>query len=36
MLFSEVYGTYYNVIAAVLSEAVAGTLTRQRLNALVQ
>ena len=36
MLFSEVYGTYYNVIAAVLSEAVADTLTRQRLNALVQ
>ncbi len=36
MLFSEVYGSYYNVIAAVLAEAVEGTLTRERLNALVQ
>ena len=26
MLFHEIYGSYYNVIAAVLSEAVNGTL----------
>ena len=36
MLFSEVYGTYYNVIAAVLHEACAGTLTHERLYALVR
>ena len=36
MLFSEVYGTYYNVIAAVLGEAVAGTLTQERLYEIVQ
>jgi hypothetical protein len=31
MLFSEVYGSYFNVLAAVLREAVAGTLTGARL-----
>lgn len=36
MLFSEVYGTYYNVIATVLGEAVAGTLTQERLYEIVQ
>lgn len=36
MLFSEVYGTYYNVIADVLSEAVSGTLTQERLYEIVQ
>lgn len=36
MLFSEVYGTYYNVLAAVLGEAVNGALTQERLHALVQ
>lgn len=36
MLFSEVYGSYYNVIAAVLSEAVSETLTRERLYEIVQ
>lgn len=31
MLFSEVYGTYYNVLAQLLSQAVEGTLTQQTL-----
>ena len=31
MLFSEVYGSYFNVLAAILKEAVAGTLTGSRL-----
>ncbi|MDO4581945.1 MAG: WYL domain-containing protein [Bacillota bacterium] len=35
MLFSEVYGSYYNVIAAILSEAVAGELTDQRINEII-
>lgn len=36
MLFHEVYGSYYDAVAAVLREAVAGTLTQKRLTALVQ
>ena len=35
MLFSEIYGSYFNVIAAVLSEATKGCLTDQRLTELV-
>ncbi len=31
MLFSEVYGTYYNVIAQLLNKAVDGELTRQTM-----
>lgn len=31
MLFSEVYGSYFNVVAAVLRDAVDGTLTEDRL-----
>jgi len=31
MLFSEVYGSYYNVIAAILSDAVSGELTEKRI-----
>ena len=31
MLFSEVYGSYFNVVAAVLKDAVEGTLTEKRL-----
>ena len=31
MLFSEVYGTYYNVLAEILSKAVDGQLTRQMM-----
>ena len=33
MLFSEVYGTYYNVLAKLLENAVDGTLTRESMNA---
>jgi len=36
MLFSEIYGSYFNVIAAVLAEAVEGDLTRSRLTQIVQ
>ena len=27
MLFSEIYGSYFNVVAAILSEAAEKTLT---------
>jgi len=36
MLFSEIYGSYFNVIAAILTEAVNGCLTDHRLTELVQ
>ena len=36
MLFSEVYGTYYNVLAAVLERAVTGDLTRQGMLDIVR
>jgi len=36
MLFSEVYGSYYNVIAAILTQAVAGELTDGRINDIVR
>ena len=36
MLFSEVYGNYFNAIAAVLSKAVGGDLTGKELTAIVQ
>ncbi len=36
MLFNEVYGSYFNVVAAVLKEAVAGTLTDRRLPDIVR
>lgn len=32
MIFNEVYGSYYNVIAEVLAEAVKGTLTKEQLS----
>ena len=31
MLFSEIYGSYFNVLASVLKEAIAGTLTKGRI-----
>ena len=31
MLFSEVYGTYYNVLAKLLDQAVYGTLRRESM-----
>ena len=36
MLFSEIYGSYFNVVAAVLEEAAGGGLTERRLTELVQ
>ena len=36
LLFHEIYGSYYQTVAAILREAVSGTLTQKRLNALVQ
>jgi len=36
MLFSEIYGSYFQVVAAVLTEAAEGGLTDRSLTALVQ
>ena len=36
MLFSEVYGTYYNVIAQLLAKAVDGKLTQQTMLDIVR
>lgn len=36
MLFSEVYGTYYNVLAKLLEKAVEGSLTRETMNDIIR
>ena len=36
MLFSEVYGTYYQVLAKLLERAAAGTLTRETMYDITQ
>ena len=36
MLFHEIYGSYFNVVAAVLTDASNGCLTDQRMTALVR
>ena len=36
LLFHEVYGSYYNVIAEILAEAVKGKLNRKRMMAIVR
>lgn len=36
MLFSEVYGTYYNVLAQLLSKAVEGDLTQETMFRIVR
>ena len=36
MLFSEIYGSYFSTVAAVLKEAAAGMLTDQRLTEIVR
>lgn len=36
MIFHEIYGSYYRVTAAILREAVRGTLTGAQLNRLVR
>jgi len=32
MLFSEIYGSYFNVLTSILEEAIAGTLTQNRID----
>lgn len=36
MLFSEVYGSYFQVVASILTEAADGTMTDNRMTELVQ
>lgn len=36
MLFSEVYGIYYNVLAKLLERSVDGTLTRESMNTIIR
>lgn len=36
MIFNEIYGTYYNMLAKLLTRAVEGELTEERLYATVQ
>lgn len=36
MLFSEIYGSYFNTVAAVLSKAVKGSLTKKELTEIVR
>lgn len=36
MLFSEIYGSYFNVVAAVLAEASDGNLTERKMTELVR
>lgn len=36
MLFSEIYGSYFSVVAAILAEASDGCLTEQRMTELVR
>ena len=35
MLFSEVYGSYFNVVAKVIEQAIDGTLTDKNLYEIV-
>lgn len=35
MIFNEVYGTYYNVVAAILTEAVQGDLSKARIGQII-
>lgn len=36
MLFSEIYGSYFNVVAAILAEASEGNLTERKMTELVR
>ena len=36
MLFSEVYGRYYQVVSSILSEALRGELTEQKIRKIVE
>jgi len=35
LLFNEIYNTYYNVVAAILEEAIDGTLSKERINEII-
>lgn len=35
MLFHEIYGNYYNAVAAIIADAVKGDLTEKRMNEIV-
>ena len=34
-IFSEVYGTYYNIVAKILGQALSGRLTLEQLKRIV-
>ena len=36
MLFSEIYGSYFKAVTQILDRAVAGTLTKKEMSAIVQ
>ena len=36
MLFNEVYGSYYNVVAGILEEAVRGELSKERIRKIIE
>ncbi len=36
MLFHEIYGSYFNIVAEVLKEAASGTLDDKRLYAIIR
>ena len=36
MLFNEIYGSYYNTVAQILSEALNGDLTEKRINEVIR
>ena len=36
MLFSEIYGTYYNILTKLLEQAAAGTLSREAMYAAIR
>ena len=36
MVFNEVYGSYYNVVAEVITEAISGTLDRKKIMEIVE
>ena len=34
-IFSEVYGTYYNIVAKIIGQAVGGKLTLEQMKRIV-
>ena len=35
MLFSEIYGTYFNTVDGILKESLKGTLTQRRMYEII-